>query len=83
MQTKLNAGKFKIGLHRDGLCEACGVLQDGNHFILECVETTTLREKLKEITERLNLKWSYADILSNQCTINEIAKYIMEHELEI
>ena len=70
-------------MHSDGLCETCGVLQDGNHLILECVETTTLREKLKEITERLNLKWSNADLLSNQCTINEIAKYIMGHELEI
>ena len=83
MQTKLNAGKFKIGLHSDGLCETCGVLKDGIHFLIECVETTTLREKLKEITERLNLKWGYADLLNNQGTINEIAKYIIENDIEI
>ena len=66
-----------------GLCETCGVLKDGIHFLIECVETTTLREKLKEITERLNLKWGYADLLNNQGTINEIAKYIIENDIEI
>ena len=35
LQTKLNGGKFKIGLHPDGKCVSCGVLQDGTHFLFD------------------------------------------------
>src|SRR5437867_2963173 len=83
MQTKLNAGKYKIGMHVDGACSSCGVLQDGIHFVMECVETTNLRDELKKLSLKYSINWSFAELLSHQESIKAIAKYIMNNNVEI
>ena len=82
-QTKLNGGKFKIGQHEDGLCLACGVLEDGHHFILNCVRTINLRIKLKDIAEKEKVNWNYADLLNNKEVVLAIAEYIVENDVEV
>ena len=47
LQTKLNSGLQKIGLHKDGRCDTCNLRQDLEHFVFECVETLEMREKIK------------------------------------
>ena len=83
MQTKLNGGKYKIGLHPDGKCNSCQVLQDCNHFIFECTDTVELREKLKKLSIKHSICWDFENILSHHATINEIAKYIVDNKVEI
>ncbi len=82
-QTRLNSGKFKIGQHEDGLCLSCGVMEDGYHFIFNCVRTVNLRIKLREIAEKGNVKWNFADVLSNKESIIAIAEYIVRNNIEV
>jgi len=64
LQTCLNAGLFKIGLHPDGKCATCGTLQDCEHFIMQCPDTEKLRKDIKNCYPS-NKQWSYQNLLSD------------------
>jgi len=84
-QTKLNWGKFKLGLHYDGCCESCGIKQDGEHFVMKCNETQDLREQLITYQRSLAkpITWSYSDLISYPETVGIIAKYIVINNIEV
>src|SRR6266516_2034576 len=76
MQTNLNAGRFKLGLHQDGLCTTCGVAEDGVHFIMFCSDTKDLRDQLStQNYEKDKLEFPY--VMTNIETVKIIAKYIL------
>src|SRR6266516_462930 len=54
MQTNLNAGRFKLGLHQDGLCTTCGVAEDRVHFTMFCSDTKDLRDQLLKTMKKIN-----------------------------
>jgi len=81
-QNRLNAGLFKLGLHEDGKCSACGSLDDSIHFILNCSNTAELTNKL--LAEVKDSKyWNYQFIMSNQATVDIIVDYVIEKDIEI
>jgi len=82
MQCKLNAGLFKIGLHRDGLCTTCGVLQDGVHLLMECIETEPLRIKLKKNIRNLK-NWNYQFLVSDPLSVNLITEFLIKNNFDI
>ncbi len=81
MQTNLNAGRFKIGLHQDGMCSTCGVAEDGVHFLMACRDTKDLRDQLLKTTKKIN--FSFPELMSNLETVNIIAKYILENKVNM
>ena len=82
MQTRLNADLFKIGLHADGLCSTCGVLQDCTHFILDCQDSENLRSNIKK-SYTVSKPWKYDNLLSDPGVINIIIKYVTTNNILI
>jgi len=82
LQTRLNAGLFKIGLHEDGCCDVCGKLQDCIHFLMECLNTEELRKELNNIPH-IGTKWSFQELVSDPEAVQIIIKYINQKEVEI
>ena len=81
MQTNLNAGRFKIGLHQDGMCSTCGVAEDGVHFLMACRDTKDLRDQILKTTKNIN--FNFPELMSNLETVNIIAKYILENKVNM
>src|SRR6266516_5761591 len=81
MQTNLNAGRFKLGLHQDGMCTTCGVAEDGVHFIMFCSDTKDLRDQLLKTTKKIN--WNFPYVMTNIETVKIIAKYILINKSRI
>src|SRR3989442_11616836 len=48
LQTKLNAGLYKLGLHQTGLCEMCNVEESSQHIILHCKKTESPRIDIRQ-----------------------------------
>jgi len=82
LQTRLNAGLFKIGLHADGICTTCGTTQDCFHFIMECIDTEKLRNDIKihYSSEKL---WTYPNLLSDPGVMDILTKYVLENKIAI
>src|SRR6267154_45476 len=49
LNTKLNSGLHKLGLHANGNCDICGVQEDSIHFIMECKKTEQLRKDIRKL----------------------------------
>jgi len=82
LQTKLNAGKFKIGLHQDGMCATCGTAQDCQHFIMMCPDTEGLRNDIKTHYPLIK-PWTYQNLLSDPGVMIIIAKYVLDNKIMI
>src|SRR6267154_1827567 len=78
LQSRLNAGLQKIGLHADGNCGTCGVLQDNLHFVLECSDTAGLRNLINSQLKAGDHKWNYAELTTNPKAIEMITTYIIQ-----
>ena len=70
LQTRLNGGLFKIGRHETGLCSNCNTLQSEKHFIMDCTETTELRNDIRSIYDT-SKPWEYQHILSDKGVIDK------------
>ena len=81
-QTRLKAGKFKIGLHVDGLCSKCGMEEDAIHFLLHCKDTEELRENLKNFYGE-GINWDFQYLISDQNAIQIIADFITMKNIEV
>src|SRR3989442_11305801 len=82
LQTKLNSGLHRIGLHQDGLCESCGVEESCQHFILHCPRTAELRKAISRgITSALPC--DYQELLSNLSATEIIVNYVIAQNISI
>ena len=76
LQSQLNAGLFKIGMHTDGNCSICGVTDNNHHFLLDCASTVELRNDIRRLVAVSPGKWNYRDLTSNNCVLDIMIKYI-------
>jgi len=81
-QTKLNGGLHKIGLHADGLCSTCKILENGYHLIMECVNTNELK---KHIRDKLPSEdhFKYEFILNSPSIMDIVANFVIEQKINI
>ena len=82
LQSKLNGGLFKIGLHHDGFCNTCGVIEDNLHFLTECTKTEELRNQIKTQIQITPVKWSYNELTSNKEILDLIVKFIIAKNID-
>ncbi len=81
LQSKLNGCLFKVGLHPDGKCSTCGVMEDNHHFLMNCVKTEDIRCEIKKYTDTNPVKWSYGDLTINKEVLNIVVKYIISNNI--
>jgi ribonuclease HI len=82
LQNKLNAGLFKIGCHETGRCLVCDKTEDTCHLLFECKNTEDLRKNLRVIPNILE-HWEINELLSNIVSVNIIADYIINKNIDI
>src|SRR2546425_2414534 len=83
LQTKLNSGLYKVGLHDSGLCEECGVEETAFHFLFDCTKNVCLRNSIKR-TVNIPLNPSkYQELVSNQKVIDILINYITANNISI
>src|SRR4051812_4149861 len=63
LQTKLNAGLFKLGLHQNGLCESCNVEGSCQHMLLKCKKTEILKNIISKSVQIVSHPWEYQELL--------------------
>jgi len=83
LQTKLNSGLHKLGLHENGNCDICGVQESSKHFILECKRTEQLRKDMQKYQNISNKPDTYQRLMANDKTINLIINFIINENIEI
>ena len=83
MQCHLNAGLQKIGQHANGECLTCGVKQTNVHFLMNCKDTSDLRNKIKTVTKVSESLWTYESLLNDQLISETIVQYILSNNLDI
>src|SRR3989442_2896093 len=83
LQTKLNAGLYKLGLHQTGLCEMCNVEESCQHMILYCKKTENLRIDIRQSVPTVSKPWDYKDYLSNPKVVDIIINYIRTESIII
>ena len=82
MQTRLNAGLLKLGLHKDGACPECGFLQDCIHLIMKCTGTMDLRNEIKGQYKKFE-PWFYHELMSDIGVISIIVNYVTKNKIVI
>ena len=83
LQSKLNGGLYKLGLHPDGKCVTCGQIEDTVHLLMDCTKTILLRKQIKEQLNIPQSKWNYVDLTSEPRVMEMIVTYILENNIEI
>ena len=81
MQSRLNKGLFKLGLHPDGKCPTCSADQDEVHLITECVGTVDLRDEINRIKKTHSSTWKYQDLASDPRIMDIIITYVQSKKL--
>ena len=82
LQTRLNAGMFKTGLHENCNCNTRDILQDCLHFILERPDSENLRSEIKSYYHSAK-PWTYQDLISNEHVLNNVASYVINNNISI
>ena len=83
LQTKLNAGMKKIGLHPTGLCESCNVTEDTFHLLISCTRTAILKKKICSIQNlEINQK-NYQKLINNPEVQDILVNFIQDNHIEI
>jgi len=83
LQSKLNSGLFKIGLHPDGKCSTCGQTEDTVHFLMDCTNTILLRKQINEKLLVPQSKWNYLDLTSDRNVMEIIATHVLQNNIAI
>ena len=81
-QTKLNGGLHKIGLHADGLCSTCKILENGYHLIMECTNTKELKKRIQDKLPNED-HFKYEFILNSPSIMDIVANYVIEQKINI
>ena len=72
----LNQYLFKIGLHPDGMCMVCHVLESVEHFLLKCARHQKLTKLLTEAAVNQGLSPSLSLFLSSEPFLTIIYQYV-------
>ena len=83
LQSKLNAGLHKLGLHPDGNCEACGVEETSEHFLIKCIKTDKLRKEIFRRCTGLSIPLNFQELTSNKEAIDIIINYIRSENISV
>jgi len=83
LQTKLNSGLYKLGIHQTGECDVCRVEETCEHFLLKCTKTEVLRRRIKTHHKAKQSTWRYEDIMGNEKVLDIIASYVIEQGITI
>src|SRR6267154_2613471 len=83
LQSRLNSGLFKLGLHNTGLCEKCGSLEDSIHFIMECPVLDVLRANFLKHLQNKGILWSFLSVVNDEYIMLSLAKFIIDNKIKI
>ena len=64
-KCKLNKYLKELNLHPDGECQHCGAQESVEHFLLECVGSTT-RDAIEEICNQTKINCNLTNILAQE-----------------
>jgi len=73
----LNNYLYKLKLHPSGLCDVCGSAETIEHYLIDCVNQTTLRCLLASICNHANTRLTLHTILNNHECLKQIYVYIV------
>ena len=79
----LNQYLFKIGLHPDGLCSVCNVLESVEHFLLNCAKHQKLTKSLSDAAINQGLIPSLRLYLSKEPFLTLIYQYVVTSKIKI
>src|SRR5437867_865099 len=83
LQSKLNSGLFKIGLHETGLCDHCGVFANSQHFIMDCLVTLPLRAYFRNYINQVNKQWTFQSLITDQHIMTLLAKFVIDNHINV
>ena len=75
---KLHLHRFRLGLHQDGLCDACQTPETVAHFLLICPQYHAQRETLLANLYQIGVNVNTADILRNPEASRHVQQFVNE-----
>jgi len=68
----------RIGVHPDGLCDRCEVLETVEHVIEVCTKFTETRRHLKLAVDDLGINFSTPEILRSTAAAKHVEAFVRE-----